>query len=111
MGNCGGVCSNILVSKHKGDIEMEKLISEKETEKLVESIYIPTIIYLQNRIKYFLHHRKHKSSNSINKKIINDKTINNNNINNLNNPIKKKNQMNHAQRKSQVQTLLKITIY
>ena len=81
MGICDGLCSKIIASKLRGDIEMEKLISEKETEKLIEATYIPTIIYLQKRIKRFLRHRKQKSSKSINKKT----PINNNNNNNNNN--------------------------
>ena len=57
MGNCGGICSNN-ISRYKGDIIMDKLISEKVTSKCAENYNIGKIIYLQRKIKAFLAKKK-----------------------------------------------------
>lgn len=57
MGNCGGVCTQN-ISKLKGDIIMEKLISEKVTSNCPINYNIQKVTYLQRKIKKFLKRKK-----------------------------------------------------
>ena len=64
MGNCGGICANSL-SKFRGDIIMDRLISEngfRSTEE--KSTYnLGTVVYLQRKIKKYV--RSNHPSNKI----------------------------------------------
>ena len=57
MGNCGGICANNM-TKYKGDVIMDKLISEKVTSKGIVSYDIEKVQYLQRKIKLFLKKKK-----------------------------------------------------
>jgi hypothetical protein len=57
MGNCGDICSNN-ISKYKGDIIMDRLISEKSPSKRTDNYNIEKIQYLQRKIKSFLKRKK-----------------------------------------------------
>ena len=61
MGNCGGICGNN-ISNLKGDIIMDKLISDKESEKSVLSYDSQKVKFLQKHIKCFLKNKKQKKS-------------------------------------------------
>lgn len=59
MGNCGGVCTQN-ISKLKGDIIMEKLISEKVTSNCPINYNIQKVTYLQRKIKKILKEKRDK---------------------------------------------------
>ena len=65
MGNCGGVCSQN-ISKLKGDIIMEKLMSEKGTSDCPLNYNIQKVTYLQKKNKKILKKKKRTKINSCN---------------------------------------------
>ena len=67
------MCSSIKLNL-KGDIEMDNLFSNNN---IYNTKYFPTIIYLQNRIKYFLRYKKSKNTYLINLKNKNISQLNN----------------------------------
>ena len=59
MGNCGGICAHNM-TKYKGDVIMDKLITEKLTSKGIVSYDIEKVQYLQRKIKLFLKKKKNQ---------------------------------------------------
>lgn len=57
MGQCVAVCN--IIKKQDGDIKMDKLNKDSDViaDKYIVSPYFPKIIYLQHKIKHFLHGR------------------------------------------------------